>query len=191
MWFTSTCVSPENDNCHSWISRRERMTVENILWFILLPETDNCPSRISRKERITIANISWSISMKEYCRTRGSNPPPPVQQADAHPAVSHWGRLLISFSWKILDKIWDTVFILNTHIRYSSCTFSSTTSGIFTFLSRENFMLSCFEHEKSFITSGHMHRKYKQKHFKMSVHYENTPIQIYRKFHLQKLKIFR
>ena len=24
-----------------------------------------------------------------------------------------------------------------------------------------------------------------------SVHYENTPIQIYRKFHLQKLKIFR
>ena len=24
-----------------------------------------------------------------------------------------------------------------------------------------------------------------------SLHYENTPIQIYRKFHLQKLKIFR
>ena len=24
-----------------------------------------------------------------------------------------------------------------------------------------------------------------------SMHYENTPIQIYRKFHLQKLKIFR
>ena len=23
------------------------------------------------------------------------------------------------------------------------------------------------------------------------IHYENTPIQIYRKFHLQKLKIFR
>ena len=26
---------------------------------------------------------------------------------------------------------------------------------------------------------------------KTRVHYENTPIQIYRKFHLQKLKIFR
>ena len=26
---------------------------------------------------------------------------------------------------------------------------------------------------------------------KLSVHYKNTPIQIYRKFHLQKLKIFR
>ena len=25
----------------------------------------------------------------------------------------------------------------------------------------------------------------------MTIHYENTPIQIYRKFHLQKLKIFR
>ena len=24
-----------------------------------------------------------------------------------------------------------------------------------------------------------------------NIHYENTPIQIYRKFHLQKLKIFR
>ena len=26
---------------------------------------------------------------------------------------------------------------------------------------------------------------------KLHIHYENTPIQIYRKFHLQKLKIFR
>ena len=42
--------------------------------------------------------------------------------------------------------------------------------------------------------------KNKKKYFKMSCaeiftqlvkHYENTPIQIYRKFHLQKLKIFR
>ena len=29
---------------------------------ILLPETDNCPSWISRRERMTIENISWSIS---------------------------------------------------------------------------------------------------------------------------------
>ena len=27
--------------------------------------------------------------------------------------------------------------------------------------------------------------------FRHASHYENTPIQIYRKFHLQKLKIFR
>ena len=36
----------------------------------LSPETDNCPSWISRRERMTVENISWSISMKECCRPR-------------------------------------------------------------------------------------------------------------------------
>ena len=31
------------------------------------------------------------------------------------------------------------------------------TVGILTFMSRTNFMLSCVEHEKSFITSGPVH----------------------------------
>ena len=35
---------------------------------ILLPETDKCPSWISRRERMTIENILWSISTKECCR---------------------------------------------------------------------------------------------------------------------------
>ena len=35
---------------------------------ILSPETDNCPSWISGKERMTIENISWSISTKECCQ---------------------------------------------------------------------------------------------------------------------------
>ena len=53
---------------------------------ILSPETDNCPSWISRKERMTVENISWSISMKECCRPRrGSNPRPPGLQLDTHP----------------------------------------------------------------------------------------------------------
>ena len=30
------------------------------------PETDNCPSWISGRERMTVENISWSISMKEH-----------------------------------------------------------------------------------------------------------------------------
>ena len=38
---------------------------------ILSPETDNCPSWISGRERMTVENISWSISTKEYCQTRG------------------------------------------------------------------------------------------------------------------------
>ena len=36
----------------------------------LSPENDNCPSCISGRERMTVENISWSISTKEYCRPR-------------------------------------------------------------------------------------------------------------------------
>ena len=53
---------------------------------ILLPETDNCPSWISGRERMTVQNISWYISTKKCCRLRrGSNPPPPGLQSDMHP----------------------------------------------------------------------------------------------------------
>ena len=38
---------------------------------ILSPETDNCPSWISGRERMTVENISWSISTKECCRPGG------------------------------------------------------------------------------------------------------------------------
>ena len=40
---------------------------------ILLPETDNCPSWISERERMTVENISWSISTKECRRPRRMN----------------------------------------------------------------------------------------------------------------------
>ena len=55
---------------------------------ILLPETDNCPSWISGRERMTVENISWSISTKECCRPRlGVNPQPPGLQSDG---ASNW-----------------------------------------------------------------------------------------------------
>ena len=55
---------------------------------ILLPETDNCPSWISGRERMTVENISWSISMKKCCRPRqGLNPRPPGLQSDG---PSNW-----------------------------------------------------------------------------------------------------
>ena len=55
---------------------------------IPLPETDNCPSWISGRERMTIENISWSISTKECCRPpRGLNPRPPGLQLDG---ASNW-----------------------------------------------------------------------------------------------------
>ena len=37
---------------------------------ILSPETDNCLSWVSGRERMTVENISWSISTKECCRPR-------------------------------------------------------------------------------------------------------------------------
>ena len=55
---------------------------------ILSPETDNCPSWISGGERMTVENISWSISTKECCRPRrGLNPRPPGLQSDG---ASNW-----------------------------------------------------------------------------------------------------
>ena len=55
---------------------------------ILSPETDNCPSWISRRVRMTAENISWSISTKECCQPRrGLNPRPPGLQSDG---ASSW-----------------------------------------------------------------------------------------------------
>ena len=65
----------------AWSSKRLTSIVH-----ILSPETDNCPSWISRRERMTVENISWLISSKECCRPRrGSNPRPSGVQSDAHP----------------------------------------------------------------------------------------------------------
>ena len=55
---------------------------------ILSPETDNCPSWISGRERMAVENISWSISTKECCQPRlGLNPRPPDLQSDG---ASNW-----------------------------------------------------------------------------------------------------
>ena len=55
---------------------------------ILSPETDNCPSWISGRERMTVENILWSLSTKDCCRPRrGLNPRPPGLQSDG---ASNW-----------------------------------------------------------------------------------------------------
>ena len=81
---------------------------------ILSPETDYCPSWISGRERMTVENISWSISTKECCRPRqGLNPRPPGPQSDgasnwATKAGNRWDGLsgstlfailLLTFEW--------------------------------------------------------------------------------------------
>ena len=73
---------------------------------ILSPETDNCPSWISGRERMTVENISWSISTKEYCRPpRGLNPRPPGLQSDG---ASNWATeagTLFSYSAHSTENI--------------------------------------------------------------------------------------
>ena len=69
---------------------------------ILSPETDNCPSWISGRERMAVENISWSISTKECCRPRrrGLNLRPPGLQSDG---ASNWatkGGCVSGDPWK-------------------------------------------------------------------------------------------
>ena len=55
---------------------------------ILSPEADNCPSWISGRERMTVENISRSISTKECCwPQQGLNLRPPGLQSDG---ASNW-----------------------------------------------------------------------------------------------------
>ena len=70
------------------------------------PETDNCPSWISGRERMTVENISWSISTKECCRPRrGLNPRPPGLQSDgASNSATEAGSLLIQTNLIFSEK---------------------------------------------------------------------------------------
>ena len=81
----------------AWSSKRLTSIVH-----ILSPETDNCPSWISGMERMTVENISWSISTKECRRPRrGLNAQPPGLQSDG---ASNWateaGRRQMQFGFK-------------------------------------------------------------------------------------------
>ena len=52
---------------------------------ILSQVTDKFPSWISGRERMTVEKISWSISTKKCCRTEAVNSRPPDHQSNAHP----------------------------------------------------------------------------------------------------------
>ena len=84
-WVMSSAVSLPNHTFtgQAYSSKQLTSTVH-----ILSLETDNCPSWISGRERMTVENISWSISTKECCRSRrGLNPWPPGLQSDG---ASNW-----------------------------------------------------------------------------------------------------
>ena len=53
---------------------------------ILSPENDNCHSWISGKKKMIVGNISWSNLYERMLPTRRrSNPQPPDHQSDTHP----------------------------------------------------------------------------------------------------------
>ena len=67
----------------TWSSKRLTSIVH-----ILSPETDNCPSWISRRERMSVENISWSNLHERMLPTqRGSNLQPPDHQSRC---ASNW-----------------------------------------------------------------------------------------------------
>ena len=81
----SSAVSLPNHTFTGQAQSSKRLTS---IVHILSPETDNCPSWISGRERMTVENISWSISTNECCRPRrGLNPRPPGLQSDG---ASNW-----------------------------------------------------------------------------------------------------
>ena len=91
---------------------------------ILSPETDNCLSWISGRERLTVENISWSNSTKECCRPRrGLNPRPPGLQSDG---TSKWATeagldALIKYWVQFVEAIlidFDGKFWINVMIVY-------------------------------------------------------------------------
>ena len=63
---------------------------------ILSPETDNCPSWISGRERMTVENISWSISTKECCRPRRGLKPIPSTITLTFMVLGKWTWKLVS-----------------------------------------------------------------------------------------------
>ena len=63
------------------------------LRIFFLPETDNCFSWISRRERMTIENISWSIFTNECCKTRSDQTSDLLITSQMHICLSHQGWL--------------------------------------------------------------------------------------------------
>ena len=53
------------------LGRLSHLSGYPVLSTLLSPETDNCPSWISGRERMIVENISWSISTTECCRPGG------------------------------------------------------------------------------------------------------------------------
>ena len=93
---------------------------------ILSPETDNFPSWISGRERRTVENMSWSSSAKEFCQPSGSRTRNLLITSQTPIQLSHRGRLSRSesskqdFQWIQLEVVYALLDISLGHwsLRY-------------------------------------------------------------------------
>ena len=81
---------------------------------ILSPETDNCPFWISRRERMTIENISRSISTKEWCWPGGGRTCNLLTTSRAHIQLSHRDRHHRTCWGGVFDDISGIIFLFSS-----------------------------------------------------------------------------
>ena len=87
---------------------------------ILSPETDNCPSWISRRERMAVENILWSTSTKEYYRPGGDRTRNHLITSRTRTQLNHRGRRIYGVPKEskaaithIYEWIWLIVLVSN------------------------------------------------------------------------------
>ena len=143
---------------------------------ILSPETDNCPSWISGRERMTVENISWSIFTKECCRPRrGLNPQPPGLQSDG------------ASNWATEAGKWALVPYANIKGQGRCAQFEQ--GVLCQYILQYPIWFLSWEW-RPWSDYGVMQADLGSCCLYMTYHYENMPIQIYWKFHHQKLEVF-
>ena len=113
---------------------------------ILSPETDNCPSWISGRERMTLENISWSISKKACCLPGGGQTSNLLITSWTRIQLSHQGwhkwwhlksLLIFKFSrWKFIYQYLNSAgsrFIISWMLRMLGKIFSRQHFEIFSY----------------------------------------------------------
>ena len=105
-WVMLSAVSLHNNTLTGQALSCKRLTS---IVHILSQKTDTCPSWISGRERMTVESISWSISTKECCRPRRGVEPAtswsPVGRTsnwatEAGSLHEHWA--IAKVPWKII-----------------------------------------------------------------------------------------
>ena len=79
---------------HSFTGQAKSSKRLNSIVHILSPEADKCPSWISGRERMTVENISWSISAKEFSRPGGGRTRNLLITSRMRIQLSHRGRFM-------------------------------------------------------------------------------------------------